>query len=184
MIEFNDFVIVDDIKYKINPDYKNLIEIEDVIRDKNLDNKNKIFNSLNKFYLFFDKLEVDSDHLENMARKMIEFYQGEETKYINNKTVSNNTNKLFDYKIDWQMIYSAFYECYGIRLVGFMHWWEFKQLFNSLNSECKFSKIVSYRSYKGKDKDMINLRKIWALPKDKAEEKRQNSIYEKLKNNT
>lgn len=177
MITFNKYVEIEGNRYEINPDYRNIIEIDTIWKNKDLTDEERVYISLNKFYLFFDKYPQDLH--ESLAKEMINFYQGGIEK---GKSKGKKTNvAIFDYQKDWDMIYSAFYECYNIRLTKYMHWWEFKMLFDSLDSECKFSKVRSYRSYSGSDKEMNKLKKEWALPIDKVDEERYNAIYDKLK---
>lgn len=62
-----------------------------------------------------------------------------------------------------------------------VHWWKFKALLKSLKSDVEFVKIKGYRAYTGNDKNMLELRDYWALPKPADEKERLNKIYEILK---
>lgn len=85
--------------------------------------------------------------------------------------------KIIDYTIDADYIYSAFYEQYKIDLLtSNMHWYEFQALFKGLH-DTKLNEIIGYRLYKfaGKkksdfDKEMEQLRRAWELPKNDNEE--------------
>lgn len=54
----------------------------------------------------------------------------------------------FDYAFDAPYLYAAFRECYGIDLlrIPFLHWWEFKWLFNGLPEECALVKRIGIRA--------------------------------------
>lgn len=47
---------------------------------------------------------------------------------------------------DFQLIYAAFLELYGIDLitVPYLHWWKFRALFLGLH-DCKFCDVIGYR---------------------------------------
>ena len=44
-----------------------------------------------------------------------------------------------------------------------------------------YDKVQGYRAYTGNDKNMLELRDYWALPKPAEEKERLNKIYEILK---
>jgi len=81
--------------------------------------------------------------------------------------------KIVDYKIDSDYIYSAFYEQYKIDLLSSkMHWYKFQALFKGLH-DTKLNEIIGYRLYKPVDKkksefdkDMEKLKAAWTLPKN------------------
>ena len=100
----------------------------------------------------------------------------------NNKKISSK-RQIYSYEYDDEYIYSAFYQEYKIDLAyDKVHWWKFKSLLKSLKSNVEFVKIQGYRAYTGKDKNMIELRDYWELPKPTDEQKRQEKIFEVLNN--
>ena len=103
------------------------------------------------------------------------------------KEIKKETSKrIYSYEFDAEYIYSAFMEQYKIDLnKEHLHWWKFKALFNSLNEEVLFSKIMSYRAIdlsKIKDKDMKKyykkMKKLYALPDLRSEEEKENDFAE------
>ncbi|MGO5053647.1 Gp15 family bacteriophage protein [Lachnospiraceae bacterium LCP25S3_G4] len=83
---------------------------------------------------------------------------------IPNDTGSSSEEKVIDYEIDSDYIYSAFYDVYQIDLLeAEMHWYKFISLLKGLH-DCKLSDIMQCRMYEGTDKDGIRLRETWALP--------------------
>lgn len=55
--------------------------------------------------------------------------------------------KLFSFGEDGRYIFSAFFSQYGIDLFKTeMHWWKFLALFEELNEQTLFGKILKYRS--------------------------------------
>ena len=61
---------------------------------------------------------------------------------------NTKTEKCFDYIQDSALIYSAFWQSYGIDLNaerGKMHWWKFESLMQGLPNNTKLSEIISIR---------------------------------------
>lgn len=78
-------------------------------------------------------------------------------------------------------------EQYNIDLnsIKYLHWWKFKALFNSLNENVLFSKIMSYRVIdlsKIKDKAIKKqykqLKELYKLPDMRSEEEKENDFAE------
>lgn len=92
--------------------------------------------------------------------------------------------RAFDYETDSELIYSAFMQQYHIDLMTVnMHWHIFKALLSGITEPCKLAKVIGYRLYDGKDKDLTKLRREWELPvikteQDLIEEERFNSFFE------
>lgn len=77
----------------------------------------------------------------------------------------------YRFDADFQLIYAAFLELYGIDLISipYLHWWKFRSLFLGLH-DCKFCEVVGYRTA---DTDEMSekmkqhyetLREAYALP--------------------
>ena len=71
--------------------------------------------------------------------------------------------------------------------IKYLHWWKFKALFNDLNENIQFSKIMSYRAMdlsKIKDKDMKKqyrkLKTLYALPDMRSEEEKESDFADEL----
>ena len=195
MIMFNRlpyFVILQGIKYKINVDFRNMISFENKVQDKSVDNTKKIEYGLRHFYPAFfyaenyQKLLRNPQLYKEACEKLIWFYKCSREDY---HKVSGSSKKvlskrqIYSYEYDDEYIYSAFYQEYKIDLAyDKVHWWKFKALLKSLKSNVEFVKIQGYRAYTGKDKNMIELRDYWELPKPTDEQKRQEKIFEVLNN--
>lgn len=195
MIMFNKlpyFVILQKIKYKINVDFRNMISFENIIQDRSVSEYEKIEYALRHFYpVFFyednyNKLLKNTQLYKEACEKLIWFYKcGREDYHKVSKCSKETVSKrqIFSYEYDDEYIYSAFYQEYGIDLsYEKVHWWKFKALLKSLKSNVEFVKIQGYRSYDGKNKNMIELRDYWELPKSLDEQERQNKIFELLNN--
>ena len=178
------FVYLKREKYFINTDYRIFIKFEKGIQDK--DNKGIIYDTLRNFYPDFFEI-IDKGLLKEASDKFIWFYRcgktDDEIEYDKYNGKGSSNDRIYDYEYDADMIYSTFYDR-GIDLSkDYVHWWKFRALFKSMPDNCEFKKIMSYRSYEGKDKDMLELKNIYKLPPTKfqvSERKRQDKIFEEL----
>lgn len=177
------FVYLKNEKYFINTDYRIFIEFEEKMQGK--ENKQIINNCLTNFYpAFFD---IQSKGLLNEAvEQFIWFYKcGKKDIENTKKGKSNNKTAIFSYSFDDQLIWGAYNSQFNIDLSSVkLHWWKFKSMWLSLDSECQFSKIKGYRAYNGKEKELLELKELYKIPPSEIEieeRERQNKIFEKLK---
>lgn len=192
MIMFNRlpyFVILQKRKYKINADFRNMISFENKLQDRSVDNSKKIEYGLKHFYpVFFNnnnyKMLLQNPQLyEEACNKLVWFYKCGRENYHKTKGNEKGRNKqIYSYEFDDEYIYGAFYEQYSIDLAyDKVHWWKFKSLLKSLKDDTEFVKIQEYRAYDGGDKNRIELRNYWELPKSINEQRRLDNLYESLK---
>lgn len=86
--------------------------------------------------------------------------------------------KLYDYRLDSDYIYAAFYQQYHIDLLSAkLHWHVFRALFLGLTEGTRLHEIMGYRSYTGEkvkthDEMYRRLRNAWELPVPESEEDR------------
>ena len=162
---------------KINTDYRLFVKFEIEMQEN--DTKRAVKNVLSAFYPVF----LLNNITEEMIDKFLWFYRCGKEETLKKSGKGSNIRS-YDYVIDDDLIYSAFMECYNIDLSKYMHWWKFKALFKGLNSECEFCKIKSYRLYKGKDENLLELKEYYKLPLTGIELEnkiRQDNLYELLK---
>lgn len=178
------FVYLKNTKYAINSDYRIFIRFETEMQTT--DRKKAINKALNSFYR--DAHEIEHKGLLTEAvMQFIWFYKcGRTEDYQEGRTLKHTRkiSQVFSYTYDAQLICGA-YAALGYNLHKYMHWWKFKEIWNSLPEECEFSKIKSYRAYDGDDKDRIELREYYKLPPTEAEIKdtlRRKEIFDQLNN--
>lgn len=192
MIMFNKlpyFVVLQKNRYKINADFRNMISFENILQDRNVDNSKRIEYGLRHFYPIFlnnsnYKILLQMPNLYKEAcEKLMWFYKCGRDDYHKTKGNGKGKNRqIYSYEFDDEYIYSAFYEQYRIDLAyDKVHWWKFKSLLKSLKEDTEFVKIKGYRAYTGNDKNMLELRDYWELPKPIDEQQRLNNLYESLK---
>lgn len=182
------FVILQGKKYRINVDFRNMISFENKLQDKSVSNAEKIKYGLRHFYPdFYNIRDYNAllrmpDLYKEACDKLVWFYKGGREDYHETKGKGRQNKQIYSYEFDDEYIYGAFYEQYRIDLAyDKVHWWKFKALIKSLKDNTEFVKIKGYRAYTGTDKNMLELKEYWALPKSIAEQERLNALYESLK---
>ena len=171
---------------KIRTDFRESIKFELLMQNSNIEEKDKVTIALNLY--FYDIDIKNEEELKKSVNDILWFYRcgKEETTSQGKETKKETSKRIYSYEFDAEYIYSAFMEQYKIDLnKEHLHWWKFKALFNSLNEEVLFSKIMSYRAIdlsKIKDKDMKKyykkMKKLYALPDLRSEEEKENDFAE------
>lgn len=175
-------------KIEFNTDFRTGILFEMLMQDKNLKKEAKVIQAIK---LFYPKPEQITD-LEKAVENIIWFYTCGKSEYdkapkdnkkSNQKIVKKQQeDKIYDYDYDDGYIYSAFIQQYNIDLqkIDYLHWWEFKSMFNSLNKDTKIVEIMGYRAIdlgKIKDKEekarYKKLKKIYKLPDMRTEAQKE-----------
>lgn len=85
-----------------------------------------------------------------------------------------NTEQAYCFEREDDLIFSAFYQQYGIDLaeVEYMHWWKFRALFSALR-DTVISDLISARLYTGTDKGKLELKQKVALPQIQTKESQE-----------
>lgn len=123
---------------KINTNFRNSILFELLMQDVSLTKEQKIMQAIN---IYFE----DFDTLNNAIDSMLIFFNcGIE----NTEKEPKNSKAIYSFEHDATHIFSAFLSQYQIDLnsIKYLHWWKFRALFNNLNEDHLFSKIMSYRA--------------------------------------
>jgi len=175
------FVTINKKRYKINVDFRRIISIEEVLKGRK-SKEYKILYVLQNFCSSFNSIEPNTNLYNELIKKFMWFYSCGKEDYHQKVGGSKKVDEIYSYKYDEDLIYGAFYSQYGIDLYEEkLHWWKFKALLNSLEDSTEFVKVKSYRAYEGKDKQMLELKQYWKLPRDENEKSRQEAIYNALK---
>lgn len=164
---------------KINSDFRTSILFELLIQDESVLEEERLYLALK---LYYENIPEDAD-IEQYINKMLWFYRGGKTEEeLKSKGKGSKSNRIYDYDIDAEYIYSAFMEQYGIDLqdIEYLHWWKFKALFTSLNENTQMAKIMQYRNIdlnkidnKEEKERYRKLKKIYELPKYTTEEEKE-----------
>lgn len=79
------------------------------------------------------------------------FYRGGEHRSISDEDAEQEvileTRLPYRFDEDFQLIYAAFLEKYGVDLISidYLHWWKFRAMFFGLH-DCRFTDVVGYRT--------------------------------------
>ncbi len=182
------YIDIEGIKIYFNTDFRVWIEYSNLILNNEIDNEYKIFKSIDLCYRDGIKILNDID-LETAFDKIMWFFLCGKKENINIKNQEkDNPKPIYSFEQDWDYIYSAFYECYSIDLFEInLHWWKFKSLFNSLNEECQFSKILGFRAMtitskmsKEQRKYYRKMKRLYALTDTRSEEEKESAFAKSL----
>lgn len=176
------FVYIKDEKYFIRTDYRIFKYFEEEMQGRNI--KEAIYKCLQRFYPAFSKI-MQNNLLNEAIDNFLWFYKcGKEDIETSSKKKSINKKSIFSYKYDDQLIWGAYFSQFKVDLSTInLHWWKFKAMWVSLDSECQFSKIRGYRAYNGKDKELLRLKEEYDLPPTELEvddRLRRKKIFDEL----
>ena len=180
-------VEIDNIEYGINYDFRTSILFEIMMQDDELDDKEKIYNTLLLYY------PVIPDNLEEAIKQILWFYRGgKEIKEGSSGVAMGKSTRAYSFEYDDDYIYSAFLTQFGIDLqdIEDLHWWKFKAMFKSLKEDNEIVKIMGYRSMtinsnmSKEQKDFYsNMKKIYAIPLSKSKKQKVTEIENALMGN-
>lgn len=203
MLEYNilidelpKFVTISNKEFEINSSFRTGILFEQLMLDKDISDNEKVEISLKLYFENDTNLGKEIEDINEAVEKILWFYQcakDDDSYCTRKKTSRSGINKIYDYDVDQDYIYSAFLQQYNIDLqdIKYMHWWKFRALFKSLNNSSKFTKILEYRSIdlsKIKDKDQKEFYKemqdLYKIPSkiDKEEKAKIEAINNALRN--
>lgn len=145
---FPEEIEVDGIAYSIVTDFREWFRFADMLADEELEKEEKLY--LMTQWLSEAPKEITSEFVNAVFR----FYRADALKPDplesddEEETDQPKRPPVFDWKYDAASIIGDFRRYYGIDLlsVEYMHWWEFRCLFDALpdNSQCQ--KRIGYRS--------------------------------------
>ncbi len=156
-----------DQEIRIKTDYRPWLQFIQTIQEYDLANLTlekyaEVTERISRI-LFQEKIDLTYD----LFPAVVNFFLD----YDNGKKGTSQNEKLVDYAIDADAIYSSFAQVYGIRLAAEkMHWYEFRALFANLPEDCPVGRLIHIRSMKDSDvpkeklQDLHKLKESVALP--------------------
>lgn len=147
-------IIVSGVTIPIITDFREYVKLIDMLNDDSVLPNEKYY-----FIMQYFK-ESPPDFLEALE-KLIDFVMmtGMQEQYEDETDEETGRRKpLYSFKIDYPFIISAFLSEYEINLrtIPYLHWWEFKMLFDGLSEKTEIKQRIMYRSIDTgtiKDKD-------------------------------
>lgn len=187
-------VTVGGVEYPINTDFRTSILFEQMAVDIDIEDDEK-WEYLLEYY--YQGISVTDENIGGLVEEALKFYRCERGQLQSDDesckdSSSSSSDKIYDFDYDDMYIYGAFLQQYGIDLqdIEYLHWWKFKAMFNSLKEECKFCKILEYRSIDlsqvqddAQKEYYRKMKELYKLPTKVSikEEERQKAIEECLK---
>ena len=175
---------IDEKEYPIRWDFRVGILYELLMLDEDVKGAEKPLLALR---LFYPKIP---DNWKRALEGIQWFYcLGEVNKIFKQNRRKRMQEKIYSFEQDATYIYSAFLEQYGIDLTKErqLHWWKFRALFQGLQEDTKFCKIMGYRSIElsesmGKEQREFyrRMKALYRLPSSKDEEEKLAAIEHAL----
>lgn len=171
-------VLVDGAETPINTDFRVSIRFE-LLMQSDLPDAEKLLQALELYY-------PSPVFTQQAVEKMMWFFAaGKDAQQSQGK----HTPPVYSFDHDAAHIYAAFLSQYGIDLqsVDYLHWWQFRALFESLKPDNRIVEIMGYRAMeltpdmsKAQRDFYRRMKKQFALPQPKKEQERLTAIEEAL----
>ena len=181
-------VLIDGVEYPIQSNFRTMIKFEQLMQDPEVNDQDKVQLALRLFY------PVVPDDMEQAVERLLWFYRCDKKENLYEKKAkrrkSRRMDRIYDFEHDDDYIYAAFMAQYHLDLqkVEYLHWWKFRAMFNSLNDDTQFVRIMEYRAVeldkipKEKRAFYKRMKQLYALPLSRDEEQRQNALENALLN--
>lgn len=167
-------ILIDDLPEEIGgipirTDYRYMAMFEDLIRDPDLENSEKILRAID---LLYTEPVLD---IKSAWDGLLWFYGGgHSAKY---GAQGGRSRSVYDFEQDAERIYSAFWQIYRVDLQSSpLHWWSFRALLGNLPDTCLMGEIMRIRAtdvsgLKGAERKRIRrLQEIYAIKRAGARE--------------
>lgn len=145
--DYPESITVDGNEVRIRTDFREYIRFIDLLKTDEMKDSEKWQYIIRYFYdqpkniaAALDGL-VDFINLEQLRENISENNE-------DNPEEDSNDKPLFSFYYDYPYILAGFLSAYGINLrtVGYMHWWEFRLLFDGLPEDTEIKKRIMYRA--------------------------------------
>ena len=145
--DYPESIIVDGQEIRIRTDFREYIRLIDLLKTDEMRDSEKWQYILRYFYDQPDNIAgaldglVDFVNLEQLREKISESNEDEQEESVDSRP-------LFSFRCDYPYILSGFLSSYGINLrsIDYMHWWEFRLLFDGLPEDTEIKKRIMYRA--------------------------------------
>ena len=145
--DYPESIMADGQEIRIRTDFREYIRLIDLLKTDKLRDYEKLQFIIQYFHDRPDNMAsaldelVDFVNLEQMREKISESDEDNQEETVDNRP-------LFSFQYDYPYILSGFLSSYGINLrtIEYMHWWEFRLLFDGLPEGTEIKKRIMYRS--------------------------------------
>lgn len=139
-------ILIGDTECEINTDFRDILQIFEILNDPDLLDQEKIIIALDWFYVTDDYLQ----DLEFAVKEMFAFINAGEP-----ESTTRDLKPLYDWEQDFDIIVAPVNRILGtdVRGLDYLHWWTFLSAFMEIG-ECTFSTYVSIRDKLNKHKKL------------------------------
>ena len=139
-------ILIGDTECEINTDFRDILQIFEILNDPDLLDQEKIIIALDWFYVTDDYLQ----DLEFAVKEMFAFINAGEP-----ELTTRDLKPLYDWEQDFDIIVAPVNRILGtdVRGLDYLHWWTFLSAFMEIG-ECTFSTYVSIRDKLNKHKKL------------------------------
>lgn len=159
---------IGEIDYPIRTDFRTWIKVESILKDSGIPDGFKLSMIYIICDLFYGNKAISNERVDAIADGIFSFWRMYKPVHEKAKPLKDIA---YDYELDFDLIIAAFKQQYNIDILHVdMHWFEFKSLFDGLNENTMFRKVVGYRT--------MDLSKV---PKEQVKEYRELKDYYQIK---
>lgn len=145
--EYPTSILVDGEEIPIVTDFRSYVQLFDMLKDDEI-------NSNEKAMMLRQYFKTSPPNFSHAIDALLDFMTMEELPKcgvqgcVENEEDDLKKKELYSFSIDYPFIFSAFLKEYGIniRTIKYMHWWEFRLLFDGLSDDTEIKKRIMYRS--------------------------------------
>ena len=155
-------------------DFREYVRFHDMIKSDELSSEMKLQYILQ----YFEKIP---SNLPEAIKALGDFFCMEDVQMECGPKQDGKRRQLFSFSKDYPYIYAAFRRDYNIDLIKipYMHWWEFKMLFDGLSEDNEIKKRIMYRGIDiGTIKDPDERKRIARIQASIALEENQLTDYD------
>lgn len=181
---------------KINYDFRTSLKFNELTRSKEKLNEEDILKIIELYFPIVKNTTDNSKELDrNICLHVLEnhkeainkifwfFRCGEEIQEDNTNEARQN-KEILSYEYDSNYIYTALLGQFGIDITkeNDLHWWSFKAMINSLSEDTELRQRMKFRAIditkvpKEQQEYYRKMKKIYEIPRDKEEVKKNNEI--------
>ena len=131
--DFPSVVLFDGKTYRINPTWMNVLGAIEVLEDTNISDELQLSTALSIL------VEPGAPLSSRLLKAVFDT--------INSSKMEKSEKQSMDFFQDWDYIYAAFWQTYGIDLYQYpdMHWMKFSALLRGIPEGTRFSEIIAIR---------------------------------------
>lgn len=133
---------------QIVTDFREYVKLLDMLKDQEMNDGDKMYFLLEYFLQPVPDISCAVDSLTEFISMNSLEKAGIHTESQDNEEEPRAEKQLFSFSVDYPYILSGFMRDYGIDLttIKYLHWWEFRMLFDGLSDDTEIKQRIMYRS--------------------------------------